>query len=205
VKASVPVGVGTRPKIQELKKFEEFVRENRDKTQKEMAQLWGNEDPQQNISYGKKVGITRKKKTYGYQERDEEKRVEFREKLEKIANNRKIYVDEAGFDNREDYTYGYSLKGERCQALRSGKRTERVSWRAALKLGKIFAPLTFQGSCNKNLFETWLKDCLLPKLERGDIIIIDNASFHKGEYIKEIIESAGCEIWYLPPYSPDAE
>ena len=43
---------------------------------------------------------------------------------------------------------------------------------------------------------------LLPKLERGDIII-DNASFHKGEYIREIIESAGCEIWYLPPYSPD--
>jgi transposase len=44
---------------------------------------------------------------------------------------------------------------------------------------------------------------LLPKLERGDIIIIDNSRFHKGEYIREIIESAGCEIWYLPPYSPD--
>ena len=43
------------------------------------------------------------KKTYGYQERDVEKRVEFRKKREKIANNRKIYVDEAGFDNREDY------------------------------------------------------------------------------------------------------
>ena len=143
------------------------------------------------------------KKTYGYQERDEEKRVEFREKLEKIANNRKIYVDEAGFDNREDYPYGSSLKGERCQGLKSGKRTERVSWLAALKSGKIFAPLSFQGSCNKNLFETWLKDCLLPKLERGDIIIIDNASFQKGEYIREIIESAGCEIWYLPPYSPE--
>ena len=143
------------------------------------------------------------KKTYGYQERDEEKRVEFREKLEKIANNRKIYVDEAGFDNREDYLYGSSLKGERCQALRAGKRTERVSWLVALKSGQLFAPLTFQGSCNKNLFETWLKNCLLPKLERGDIIIIDNASFHKGEYIREIIESAGCEIRYLPPYSPD--
>jgi len=67
------------------------------------------------------------KKTYGYQEIDEEKRVEFREKLEEIANNRKIYVDEAGFENREDYPYGSSLKGERCQALRAGKRTERVS------------------------------------------------------------------------------
>lgn len=74
------------------------------------------------------------------------------------------------------------MKGERCQALRAGKRTERVSWLAALKSGKILAPLTFQGSCNKNLFETWLQDCLLPKLEPGDIIIIDNASFHKGEY-----------------------
>ena len=62
VKASLPVGVGTRQKIQDLKKFEEFVRENRDKTQKQMAQLWGDEDPQQNISYAcKKVGITRKK------------------------------------------------------------------------------------------------------------------------------------------------
>ena len=43
------------------------------------------------------------KKTYGYQERDEGKRVKFREKLERIANNRKVYVDEAGFDKREDY------------------------------------------------------------------------------------------------------
>ena len=40
------------------------------------------------------MGIARKK-TYGYQERNEEKRVEFREKLEKVANNREIYVDEA--------------------------------------------------------------------------------------------------------------
>ena len=53
------------------KKFEEFVRENRDKTQKEMAQLWGDEATQQNISYAcKKLGITRKK-TYCYQEIDE--------------------------------------------------------------------------------------------------------------------------------------
>jgi hypothetical protein len=62
VKASGPVGVGTRPKIQDLKKFEEFVRENRDKTQKLMAQLWGDEATQQNISYAcKKLGITQKK------------------------------------------------------------------------------------------------------------------------------------------------
>ncbi len=76
---------------------------------------------------------------------------------------------------------GYSLKGERCYSLKSGKRTERISWLCALKENKLFAPLIFEGSCNKDLFIKWLEDCLLPKLKEGDIIIIDNASFHKGE------------------------
>ena len=61
--ASRPVGVGTRPKIQELEKFREFVKKNSDKTQKQMAQLWGDEATQQNISYACcQLGITRKKK-----------------------------------------------------------------------------------------------------------------------------------------------
>ena len=53
------------------------------------------------------------------------------------------------------------------------------------------------------MFETWLKECLRPQLEEGDIIIIDNASFHKGETIEEIVTEAACELWYLPTYSPD--
>jgi transposase len=112
-------------------------------------------------------------------------------------------VDEAGFDNREDYPYGYSPKGERCYALKSGKRRERTSWLSALKDGKLLAPLTFEGSCNRDLFETWLVESLLPKLDTGDVIIIDNATFHKGENIRKIIEEAGRKLWYLPPYSPD--
>ncbi len=60
--ATRPVRVGTRPKIQELGKFREFVKENGDKTQKQMAQLWGDDATQQNISYACwKLGITRKK------------------------------------------------------------------------------------------------------------------------------------------------
>ena len=114
-----------------------------------------------------------------------------------------IYVDEAGFDNRDDYPYGYSPKGERCYPLKSGKRTERVSGICALRERRLFAPLIFEGACNRDLFETWLTNCLIHQLEPGDIIVIDNASFHKGESIKEVVEEAGCEIWYLPAYSPD--
>lgn len=112
-------------------------------------------------------------------------------------------MDEAGFDNRDDYPYGYSPKGTRCYALKSGKRVARVSWIAALKSGKVFAPLTYEGCCNRHVFETWLEKSLLPQLKPGDIIVIDNATFHKGQSIQEIAQDAGCEIWYLPPYSPD--
>ena len=49
----------------------------------------------------------------------------------------------------------------------------------------------------------WLKDCLLPQLNPEEVIVIDNASFHKSAYIEELVAEAGCELWYLPPYSPD--
>lgn len=113
------------------------------------------------------------------------------------------YVDEAGIDNRADYPYGYCEVGQRFYALKSGKRSERVSWIAALKEGGLFAPMTFAGCCNRDLFELWLEECLLPQLKPGDVIVIDNASFHHGQAIEEIVAQAGCEIWYLPPYSPD--
>ena len=79
----------------------------------------------------------------------------------------------------------------------------RVSWIAALKQGKVFAPMTFEGACNRDLFEMWLEECLVPQLQPGNVIIIDNASFHHSQMIEEIVAAAGCEIWYLPPYSPD--
>lgn len=123
--------------------------------------------------------------------------------MKRIPYPQVVYVDEAGIDNRDDYPYGYCQRGKRFYALKCGKRTGRVSWIAALKLGKLFAPMTFVGSCNRDLFEQWLGECLVPQLHPGDVIVIDNASFHHSQTIQEIVTEAGCEIWYLPPYSPD--
>ncbi len=104
IKANKPGPKLSNAKIQDLEKFSLFVAKNNDKTPKEIGELWGDNVTQQNVSYAcKKLGITRKKKTFGYQERDEEKRKEFVQKLEKIAKKKIVYVDEAGFDNREDY------------------------------------------------------------------------------------------------------
>ena len=63
--------------------------------------------------------------------------------------------------------------------------------------------MTFEGSCNRGLFEIWLEECLVPQLQSGDGVVIDNASFHHSQSIEDIVAAAGCELWYLPPYSPD--
>jgi len=53
------------------------------------------------------------------------------------------------------------------------------------------------------LFNVWLKDFLIPELKPGQVVIMDNASFHKSQESQELIKKAGCRILFLPPYSPD--
>lgn len=63
--------------------------------------------------------------------------------------------------------------------------------------------MTFKGSCNTILFLAWVKQMLIPELSKGQVVVMDNASFHKSKLIKEAIEEAGCKLIFLPPYSPD--
>jgi len=143
------------------------------------------------------------KKTYGYRERDEEERKAFSLRISQKAPEKRVYIDESGIDNREDYGYGWNEKGQRFSDLKSGKRSIRVSIISALCGGKLIAPLTLEGCCNRSVFEQWLAEKLVPELKSGQTLILDNATFHKSEKIRELIESAGCELEYLPAYSPD--
>lgn len=144
-----------------------------------------------------------KKKTYGYRERDESKRQTFIEQLANEADETIVYVDEAGMDNREDYGFGWNLRGQRFHALKSGRRQGRVNMIAALCQQKLMAPFTIEGSCNRVVFEIWLESCLIPLLKPGQVVVMDNATFHKGGRIEQLIQEAGCQLLYLPAYSPD--
>jgi transposase len=106
-------------------------------------------------------------------------------------------------DEREDYEYGWSPRGERFHALRSGRRQGRINMIAGYRAGQLIAPFTVDGSCNRVVFEIWLEQCLLPELQPGQWVIVDNATFHHGGRIRELIEAADCHLLYLPPYSPD--
>ncbi len=86
-----------------------------------------------------------------------------------------MYIDESGIDNTEDYPYGYCQKGQRFYALKSGKKTQRISMVAALSRRKIVAPLTFEGHCNMDIFNGWFEQFLAPILEPGQTVILDNA------------------------------
>ncbi len=56
---------------------------------------------------------------------------------------------------------------------------------------------------NTGLFNIWLKEVLTPQLTPGSVLILNNASFHKSAESRKIVESAGCKLMFLPPYSPD--
>lgn len=106
-------------------------------------------------------------------------------------------------DERDNYGYGYSLVGERFYDLKSGRRQGRINMIAGYRQGKLIAPFTVEGACNRTVFETWLETCLIPVLCPGEWVIVDNATFHRGGRIAQLIEAAGCQLVYLPPYSPD--
>jgi len=69
--------------------------------------------------------------------------------------------------------------------------------------GRVIAPLLYTGTMNSELFNHYLEHCLLPELEQGTVVIMDNASFHKSELTEQLIKDKGCRLLFLPPYSPE--
>jgi transposase len=64
--------------------------------------------------------------------------------------------------------------------------------------------LTVEGATTKEVFETYnIEQGLAPTLRDGQVVVMDNLNSHKGERVKELVEGRGCELIYLPPYSPD--
>jgi transposase len=63
--------------------------------------------------------------------------------------------------------------------------------------------LAVEGSTTREVLETYLERVLAPTLKSGQVVVMDNLSAHKGERVRELIEQRGCELLYLPPYSPD--
>lgn len=135
-------------------------------------------------------------------EADENKRQEYIENISDIKKEDIIYIDESGIHLDEKKEYGWGKKGEAIQDKKNGKKSKKINIIAGLCNKKILMPVLYKANCNKEVFNKWIK-MLITLLKPGQVVIMDNASFHKSSETKKLIESVGCRLIYLPPYSPD--
>ena len=136
-------------------------------------------------------------------EASEEKRRGYKDSIKDIPYEKLVYIDESGIEERIVKDRGWGKRNEKLIAKKSGKYYERTNIIAGYVNKKSIAPMVFNGSCTTELFNNWVEQFSIKELKAGQCVIMDNASFHKSSRTKELIESVGCRIIFLPPYSPD--
>jgi len=98
--------------------------------------------------------------------------------------------------------YGRAPRGERLYAEVAGSRRHRTSIISVWQNARLVAPFVFEGSCNTEVVDTYFEIVLLPALPRGSVIVLDNPSFHQSPSTQKLVAAAGCELLFLPAYSP---
>jgi transposase len=145
-----------------------------------------------------------KKRSLAAGERDEFLRAAWREMVvRRVDAGRLVFVDEMGSNVSLSPLYAWSRRGERAHAKAPRNWGKNVTLLASITAGGVGPCLAVEGPATREVFEAYLERVLAPTLGPGQMVIMDNLSAHKGGRVKEIIEGIGCQLVYLPPYSPD--
>ena len=145
-----------------------------------------------------------KKRSLGASGRDEFLRAAWRLLVAgEIAAERLVFVDEMGTNISLSPLYSWSRKGERAFGSAPRNWGKNVTLLASITRKGLGPCLAVEGATRREVFEAYLEHVLAPTLKPGQIVVMDNLSAHKGERVRELIEQRGCELVYLPPYSPD--
>jgi transposase len=99
--------------------------------------------------------------------------------------------------------YGRCPRGQRLVAHAPWGHWKTITFVAALRADKVTAPCVFDGPIDGESFLAYVEQAVVPTLQKGDIVVMDNLSSHKVAGVREAIETAGAELRYLPAYSPD--
>ena len=121
-----------------------------------------------------------------------------------VGGKTPVYVDESGFPTSDLRRYAYAPRGVCVSDKISGSHRYTSTSLIAARIGDRFiAPMLFQGACDAETFNTWLEHQLCPLLDQTHIVIMDNASFHKGSETARLIAARGASLLFLPPYTPE--
>jgi transposase len=120
-----------------------------------------------------------------------------------VEPERLIFVDECGLHTSLSPIYGYAPMGERLHLRVPRGRGKNTTLLASMAIDGMGPSLAVEGATTARVFQTYVGRVLAPSLEPGRIVVMDNLSAHKPRRIRELIDERGCQLVYLPAYSPD--
>ena len=114
-----------------------------------------------------------------------------------------IVLDETSTSTRLTSLRARAPRGQRAIGTIPRGRWESVTLLATMSLIGMGPSLQFPGALDRDVFETYVKEVLVPSLHPGQVVSWDNLSVHKSARARDLIEAAGCRILPTPRYSPD--
>jgi transposase len=137
-------------------------------------------------------------------ERDEARRAAWRAEAATLDPADLIFIDESSTHLSLTRLRARAPRGQRAIGRVPRNHDPRLSLIAALSLaGASQAALTVPGAVDAAVFTAFVEAELVPRLRPGQIVVLDNLSVHKSQRVRTLIEGAGCQVRFLPPYSPD--
>ncbi len=114
-----------------------------------------------------------------------------------------VFVDETWAKTNMTRTHGWCTKGEPLVDKVPQGHWKTLTFIAGLRHDGIVAPCVFDGPINGASFLAWVEQFLIPAIEPGTIVVLDNLGSHKGSQVRKLLRAAGSRLFFLPPYSPD--
>src|SRR6266446_8895020 len=121
----------------------------------------------------------------------------------RVEPDRLVFIDETWARTDMAPLRGWALRGHRLPAKVPHGRWRTTTFLAALRHDRIVAPWLVDGPIDGESFRTYVEKVLVPTLQQGDIVIMDNLGSHKGKAVRQLIRAAGAKLFFLPKYSPD--
>src|SRR5436190_740577 len=124
-----------------------------------------------------------------------------------IDAERLVFVDEMGTHTSLAPLYAYAPIGERAFFEVPRNRGKNTTLLASLDRGGMGPSMAVEGATTSGIFEAYvervLAPALAPALRPGQVVVMDRLGAHRPRRVRELIEARGCELVYLPSYSPD--
>jgi transposase len=114
-----------------------------------------------------------------------------------------VFVDECSTNIALSGLYARAPRGERAYGQAPRNWGKNVTLIASLSTEGLGAAMSVEGATDGAAFETYVKHFLVPTLKEGQVVVMDNLQVHKSRRVEDLIEGAGAEVLFLPPYSAD--